>query len=198
MGGGGSNTVSESERLQPVDNTLGWLLVIAPILIVVIDFALLASGAVEAYSYGFWIAIAFNTALAVTDSRLLNKRGYQVSSVLALFLIPFYLVQRSRATKQSYAMPAAWVALFIVSIAGSALVERTLGVLEMDMDFVEASIKSDVDRTFQTSATVTCPPETNYQVGEVFYCDVEDGTGSLQMEVTVENSNGDVTWRSLG
>jgi hypothetical protein len=190
--------VPESER-GPVDNSVGWLLAVAPLLILLIDAALLLGGLVGAYTWGVWIGLAVNVALAATDSKLLQKRGYPVSTGLAVFLVPVYLVQRARTTKQTYAMPAVWVAVFVASLTGSFALERALGVVQLDMPGVEASVEDWLNRMVPgTSASVSCPAEDAYQVGASFYCSVGEIPGITQMAVTVQDVDGSITWQAVG
>jgi hypothetical protein len=194
-----SGRMSESLERRPVDNSFGWLLTFAPLLILLVDAALLLSGAVEVYGYGFWIAVAVNIVLAVLDSRLLNSRGYDVSTGLAVFLVPVYLVQRARATEQTYAMPAVWAAVFVASVAGSFALERTLGVVQLDMPTVEVAVEDWLDDALGTAtAAVTCPDEDAYQVGEAFYCSVSGASAVTSMQVTVESADGSITWQPAG
>jgi hypothetical protein len=191
-------SVPESER-GPVDNSVGWLLAVAPLLILLVEAALLLGGFVEAYSWGFLVAVAVNVALAVIDTRLLRHRGYDLSTGLAVFLVPVYLIVRARRTRQTYAMPAVWVAVFVASIAGSFALQRTMGVVQLDMPQVEASIGEWIDGVVPgVSAAVGCPPEDTYQVGESFYCVVNNAPGVSTLQVTVESADGSITWQAVG
>lgn len=190
--------VPESE-CGPVDNSLGWLLTAAPLLILLIDAALLLAGLVEAYAWGLWIGVVVNVALAAADSRLLQKRGYPVSTGLAVLLVPVYLIQRARTTRQTYAMPAVWVAVFVASITGSFALERALGVVQLDIPTVEAAMQDWIDTAMPgVTSAVGCPPEDTYQVGESFYCVVNNAPGVNTMVVTLEAADGSISWRLAG
>jgi hypothetical protein len=183
----------------PVDNSVGWLLTVAPVLILLIDAALLFGGFVEAYTWSLLAAVAVNVALAVLDTRLLRQRGYDLSTGLAVFLIPVYLIQRARRTGQTYAMPAVWVAVFVASVTGSFALERALGVVQLDMPTVEAMLQDWIDDAVPgVTSGVGCPPEDAYQVGESFFCVVNNAPGVSTMRVTVEAADGSISWQPVG
>lgn len=113
-----------------------------------------------------------------------------------LFLVPLYLWQRSRRVGQGQSLLAAWIAVFVISIAGSAAL--TAKYVTLDMATVEATITSGVHAQANTSSTVHCPAAVVHGVGSTFICDVTDASGSAHVQVKVEKTSGDFTWNLTG
>jgi hypothetical protein len=179
-----------------VDNSRAWLLAIAPVLSLCLDAALLFAGFPEAAIVSALIAISVNIALSVWDSRYVKSLGYDVSTGLAVFLVPIYLWQRSRKIGQGQALLAAWIAVFVLALAGSAALSSNFAV--MDMRTMESDLQAAVDEQASTMSTVSCPSKSVYAVHSTFLCDATDSSGQAHVQVTIENSDGSYTWRLIG
>jgi hypothetical protein len=181
---------------QPIDSSRAWLLAAVPVLQIAVEAGLLYSGNASAVGIGVFAAIALNTIVAIWDSRYLRSRGYRVSMVLGLLLMPVYLYRRAKTTQTTQGPFVAWLAALIVAVAGGAALESQF--VTMDMNRVEQAITTDIDQKLSTSATVTCPSKEVYRVGSTFTCTAADGTGSALVEVHIENNDADITWRVIG
>lgn len=181
---------------KAVDNSRAWLLASAPLLSVLLDAALLFGGYAEAAVVSTLIAVSVNVAVSVWDSRYVKSKGYKVSSGLAAFLVPGYLWQRSRVTGQGQALLATWIAVFIVSLAGSSVIGSRFAIL--DMGSVQINLQAFVDKQSSTTSMVSCPEKAVHAVNSTFICDVSDSTGSAHMQVTVQDSTGAITYQLIG
>ena len=180
----------------PVDNSRAWLLVAAPLLLLCISAAFLYSGVSEGLIVGFVLAVVTNTVLILWDSRYLKDRGCEVSTLLGIFFVPAYLAQRSSRLRQGQGPLAGWIAAFVVAIAGSALLGNHF--VQLNMPYVQSSVSQWIDKQTGTQVSVTCPTRSVWAVGSTFICSASDSGGSVSIQVTVTNSNGDITWRAIG
>jgi hypothetical protein len=179
-----------------VDSSRAWLLAIAPLLQVAVAAALLFAGNAQAVLIGVVAAIGLNTVVAIWDSSYLKSRGYRVSVGLALLIVPAYLYRRSRELTESQALFVAWIAAFVIAIAGGAALDSHF--VTLNMNTVEQAITDDLNTQASTQATVSCPSRAVYAVHDTFLCSARDSANSVSVRVQVENSNGDITWQYLG
>ena len=184
-----------AEPSASVDNSRAWLLALAPVLTLAIDLALLSSG-LDATSFSLIAAAAVSIAVLVWDSRYLRNHGHDVGIGAGIILYPIYLFRRAKALRQAQTLTVVWMAAFLASIGGGAALANHY--VTLDMDYVESSIADWVDSQAATSAFVTCPDRSTYPVGGSFVCTAGDFSGSISLRVTVENSDGDITWQALG
>jgi len=180
----------------PVDNSRAWLLSAAPILSLCLDAALLFGGYAEAAVVSTFIALAVNTIISIWDSRYVRSRGFQVSTGLAIFLVPIYLLQRAKRTRQGQALLATWITVFFLSLAGSAALSSRF--VTLDLQKVQTVVQAGINQQAQTQSTVTCPDRTLYAVGATFFCDIHASTGDAHVQVKVENSSGYFTYMLVG
>lgn len=178
----------------PLDNSRAWLLAVAPLLSLCISAGLLFSGFSHATLLGIAIAIGVNTLIAVWDSRFLKGHGYDVSTTLAVFLVPVYLLRRSRVLGHHQAPLATWIAVFIVAFAGDAILSSRFATI--DMSVVEAQIREDLE--LDASANVVCPGKAVHAVKSTFMCEVSDSQARAMVQVKVEDSDGSLTWEVVG
>lgn len=173
-----------------LDNSRVWLLAGAPLLLLAIDAAFLYSGYSEGTAVSWIVAVAVNVGICAWDSRYLKSRGHDLSAGLAVVLVPLYLWARSRKLDLSQAPLAAWLAAFVVSITGTLALGAHFVTLNMPM------VRSGIEQWAQRQGApgdVSCPSRTVYAVHDSFTCSV----GSMQLLVTVENSNGYITWEPV-
>jgi hypothetical protein len=172
-----------------VDNSWAWLLAATPLLFVLIDAALMLSGyALPIVS--LLVALAVLVALLFADQATLKRSDIDVSIWWGVLLTPVYLALRARRSDQSFGPVAAWIAAFIASLAGSALLLSSFA--QLDVDRVEAFVKENADTFYGTAQQVECPDREVYRVGARFTCDAIDTEGTAQFTVTVEDSDGTI------
>jgi hypothetical protein len=180
-----------------VDNSPAWLLVAMPFLILGVTIALLSGGVAVDGSAATLVGALAIGAVATWDSRMLRARGYQVSGALAFFLVPFYLIQRTKVTRQTYVLPVVWVVVFVGYLMAAQSASNHYGPFQLDMPRLEQSIKQQVDLAASTSSSVSCPSDSTYVLGATFDCTASDGTGQLTERVTV-HAKAFVTWQPVG
>jgi hypothetical protein len=178
-----------------VDNTLAWTLAFAPLLYVLLDGILLSAGADEAFvTVSLLVAVGVNCFLSWTDAKRLEKAGHDVSKALAVFLVPVYLFKRASILKQTLAIPVVWCLAFAASFAGAGLVGNTVGVA-LDVPAIEAEIRDGLQEQVGVSASVDCPSTVSPKPGSSFQCIVVGGGERAIVNVTVQNTGGDIVWQ---
>jgi hypothetical protein len=73
----------------------------------------------------------------------------------------------------------------------SVLIERVL-----DTEALNSDIANQYKDRFTQQVTVNCPKDQPAKPGVTFTCSLEGASGRI--EVTVQNDNGDYTWRVVG
>jgi hypothetical protein len=179
-----------------IDNSRLWLLVATPILLVCVDLALALSGEAEGESLGVIITLAVNTVIVIWDSRYLKQHGVEVNPFLGIFLIPLYIGVRSSRLQQSQLPLVCWIAVFVVSLLGTAAVENHF--VQLDMSTVRSDITTWVDNRTSTHVAVTCPSRSVYAEHSTFFCTASDSAGRVTVQVTVTDANGDIVWKVIG
>jgi len=196
----GSVTTSAEadEPLKPVDSWPAWLIAFIPLLALAIAIGFADGNPVIAYNSG-WIALLLNIGITVWDNSRLKSAGYPSLMGWAVFLIPVYLYKRQKTTGQPIAPWLVWVGAFALSWASIAILPGLVGV-PIDQGKVESGITSWVaDKTgIPVSSIRTSCPNPAAKPGETFLCTVTGGGETANVQVTVENSNGDVTWQAIG
>lgn len=101
--------------------------------------------------------------------------------------------------------PKSWVVRILLAsvlvgagvAVGTGLVNH-FGKDERSTSWVESEIRSWVDKSTQGGGVITvrCPDPIEWRVGEDFHCIARQGGQSLGVTVTMENDDGDVTWRA--
>lgn len=188
--------VAAGSAAGPVDNTLAWTLAFAPLLFVLLDGILLAAGMGAAFAVvSLVVAVGINSLLGWADARRMRAAGYDVSTALAIFLVPVYLFRRASRTGQKLAIPVVWCICFVASFAGAGLIGNTVGVA-MDVAAVEAEILRGIeDQAGVSGVTVDCPDSVSPRPGSSFQCIAEADGESVMVEVTVQNAAGEYFWR---
>jgi len=65
----------------------------------------------------WFVTLLLNIALAFFDEKLLTKAGHNTSKFKGwLWIVPVYLYQRAKATKQSIAYFIVWIVCFLVNL----------------------------------------------------------------------------------
>jgi hypothetical protein len=172
-----------------VDNSWAWLLAATPLLFVLIDASFLLSGYAAsglALASGYIVAVG----LLLADQAALRRSEGSVHLGWGLLLMPIYLVLRARATRQSYAQAALWIAAVIAAVAAYALLVSAFA--RLDINWVEAFVKEQADDFYGTAQRVDCPDREVYRVGAQFLCDVADAEGVAQFPVKVEDAEGTI------
>ena len=111
-----------------MNNTLVWVLAFAPVLGYILEWAvagaihkgneLAAESAMEDAKYWF-ITVGLNIALSYADESRLRKAGYDTRKFKGwVWLVPVYLYQRARATKQNLAYFSVWIICFVFTLLG--------------------------------------------------------------------------------
>jgi hypothetical protein len=183
-----------------VDNTFGWLLAFAPLLLALGDLII---GGTDLSSDGYLLvsfAVAFgvNTALAIADTRRLKHFGIELSAALAVLLVPVYLFMRAKRSGQSYAIPAVWCVTFLVSVVSGTLTANTIGV-QIDSGAVEREIQSGIEEQADVSGvTVDCPAHPQVKPGSTFQCIASADGESVMVDVTVQGADGEFVWNVRG
>jgi hypothetical protein len=178
-----------------VDNSFAWAIAFAPLLIVLINGLLAVMGGGSGATLAFLAAVGLNVALALADSRRVRAAGQNLSTALAVLLVPVYLFLRQGRLRQNYAIPIVWCVSFLISLGGAGIIGNTIGV-QIDTGSVERSIQTGVQKQLGQSVTVQCPSSVSVRTGASFQCVVKASDGSSAIaNVTVQNSQGEVVWR---
>ena len=92
-------------------------------------------------------------------------------------------------------MGASILALLLSSCSA---VDAITGVT-LDVSRVENEIENGVLDQAGYSVTATCPDPLSGQVGDTRTCSIEDDYGTVALvDVTIQNSNGDIVWKVQG
>lgn len=111
---------------EHINNKVVWTLAFAPLLGGFLEWGLAEilyrgdDSAVEsAMNNGtlWFVTLLLNIALAFFDEKLLTKAGHNTSKFKGwLWIVPVYLYQRAKATKQSIAYFIVWIVCFLVNL----------------------------------------------------------------------------------
>jgi hypothetical protein len=113
---------------EHINNTLVWVLAFAPIIGYLLEW--MVAGAVHgnnqfaaqlamANSKYWFITLALNIALAFFDEKRLKIAGHDTKKFKGwVWLVPVYLYQRSKATKQNLAYFIVWIVCFVLVLLG--------------------------------------------------------------------------------
>lgn len=85
---------------------------------------------------------------------------------------------------------------FLVAVGAVKVPGFLGGAYEADITMIESEIESGIRRQTDLTATVECPSSIDWEVGRTFNCIATASDGSrAAVEVTMENDDGDITWR---
>ncbi|WP_323016230.1 DUF4339 domain-containing protein [Castellaniella sp.] len=111
---------------EHINNTVIWILAFAPIIGYVIEWVvsyginqgndLSAARDMEAGKY-WYVSIILSIGLSLLDENLLKKAGHNTSKFKGwVWLVPVYIYQRAKATKQNLAYFTVWIVSFLITI----------------------------------------------------------------------------------
>lgn len=185
-------------HIRRVDNSAAWALASAPILLILVDIVFLQFGWSTVDVLAFAVAAAINGALAYKDQRNLEQVGVSTSAWWAVFLVPVYLLMRTRKAHQTWLVPATWTVCFIAYIGAGQLV-GTLGGVELDSSLVETQIEDGYADIGQPGVEAQCPEPAIAPVGGTVTCSATYPSGATyEVLVTVENAGGWITFEEWG
>ncbi|MDR2335466.1 MAG: DUF4339 domain-containing protein [Burkholderiaceae bacterium] len=111
-----------------INNTLVWILAFAPLIGYLLEWVV--AGAIHngneyameramGDSKYWFITLGLNIVLSFADEKHLRKAGHNTSKFKGwVWLVPVYLYQRARATKQNLAYFSIWIICFVVTLIG--------------------------------------------------------------------------------
>lgn len=109
-----------------INNTTVWVLAFAPVIGYILEFfiASMLSGGSEAaavnamVSSKYWfVSLLLNVALSILDEKQLKNAGHNTDKFRGwVWLVPVYLYQRAKATKQNLAYFIVWLICFFLMI----------------------------------------------------------------------------------
>ena len=113
---------------EHINNTLVWVLAFAPVLGYMLEWVIAGAihkgnefatqNAMEDAKYWF-ITVGLNIALSFADESRLRKAGYDTRKFKGwVWLVPVYLYQRAKATRQSLAYFCVWIIGFAFTLMG--------------------------------------------------------------------------------
>lgn len=83
-------------------------------------------------------------------------------------------------------------------LSSCSAVDAIIGVT-LDVPRVESEIENGVLDQAGYSVTATCPNPLSGQVGDTRTCSIEDENGTVALvDVTIQNTNGDIVWKVQG
>ena len=110
---------------EHINNTLIWVLAFAPIIGLMLEYFVaglqygntqVAEIAVSNNKYWF-VTLALNIGLAFFDEKRLKKAGHNTDKFKGwVWLVPVYLYQRAKATKQNLAYFIVWIVCFVLTL----------------------------------------------------------------------------------
>ena len=132
------------------------------------------------------------------DRKQLKNNGTPVGRLGRFFFVPGYLFLRAKLTKQSQVGLIGWLAAVLLSVSIAILGTLVFGQV-VNSSYVETGIKDWLLKNQladKAGLTVVCPDQILTRTGSVFNCEASSPTlGALTYQVTVSNSQGDVTWQ---
>ncbi|GAB2476915.1 hypothetical protein GCM10027082_30330 [Comamonas humi] len=110
-----------------INNTLVWILAFAPLIGGFLEWGLAElihkgnefaiKNAVNNGKYWF-LTLGLNIALSLADEKLLTKAGHNTSKFKGwVWIVPVYLYQRAKATRQNLAYFIVWILCFAANLA---------------------------------------------------------------------------------
>lgn len=169
-----------------VDPTYAWVLAFMPLLSAVLPLAFPATDP-EAI---LGVTVVANSVLAIVDQKRLQGAGIHVNLAWAVFLVPVYLIMRSRAAKSTPAIPVIW----FIALLASFIVSNVAGPVVMDSSKVQTQLQQTFHQRFGVRTTVICPNDPQVQVDSGFRCNVLAPDGLYHVMVTVTDHQGRYSW----
>lgn len=111
-----------------INNTLVWILAFAPLIGYLLEWVVAGAihngnefameKAMDNSKYWF-LTLGLNIGLSILDEKQLRNAGHNTSKFKGwVWLVPVYLYQRARATKQNLAYFSVWIVCFVVTLIG--------------------------------------------------------------------------------
>jgi hypothetical protein len=164
-------------------NTYAWALVLLPLVPVAVAWwapqIYVPSGA----SSGEWIVgltLLVTIVLAYLDEQRLRAAGIRVSAPWAVFLVPLYLMGRTRAARSPLAIPILWFVTFVFSVYA---LSTFLAVYRYDGGDVGRDVAHQLQQQQAQEQgrggpriTVACPEIVGHP-GNTFTCSAHDSSG---------------------
>lgn len=112
---------------EHINNTIVWVLAFAPLIGYFLEWIFAgiihgsneyaAEAAMENSKYWF-ITVALNIAISIFDEKTLTKAGHNTEKFKGwVWLVPVYLYQRSKLTKQNLAYFIVWIVCFLLILS---------------------------------------------------------------------------------
>lgn len=174
-----------------LDNNYAWALAVTPLVYLLVAAALGGFG-----DAGIGLAAVAELvaliALVNADHRRLDTVGASVSSALGVFVIPIYLLVRTRRAGSTPLIPILWVA----AAAASWLAWDHIVPMQIDTQLVSQEASSQLSNASGSRVDVTCPDSAYLRVGQSMDCHYSSADGfSGLLLVTLKNSDGYVSWQ---
>jgi len=155
--------------MRSVHNRHAWVLAFTPLIALVVDIVC----ALEGIGSGSTII---------------------VGGIVVALLAGVYLFVRASRLHNGFAIPLTWCGAFAFFVGGLLVMPQALGV-PIDGDDVALTITNEFQERAGLSLVVACPSRIWVRPGEAFSCTATATDGSqLTIDVTVRNTQGDVTW----
>ena len=201
----GDNTTTHTpDAPARVDPTYAWALAATPLVAALLPLAFPTISDTAA----LWVAVAINSVLVVADLNRLKAVGIEINALLALLVVPLYLVLRTKRANSTPAIPVVWVAAFLVALALPNLAAgQSVGsdggtgsnTVRMDSNTLESQLTGLVAKQVggsESDVTVSCPSSIEADLGSPFPCDVSASDGSSgSVYVTVNDAAGHYDWQ---
>jgi hypothetical protein len=192
--------LSETPSQSKPSDVYFWSLALFPIILGIIAIALSATIDSDIVLVIYWIiAIAVNVLLVVADSNELKKHGLESNALIGILLIPVYLYRRAKTLKSPQTGLIVWFVAFFLSFLLQTIGASNVGSLQKT-DYVETYITDWLlENEFATADVfVLCPDTVLFKPQTTFMCSANSSFGDIVLQVTVENVEGDVTWKVVG
>lgn len=191
-----SSVTSDTARQILPSDSLAWILAFAPIAYGLLDVAFsqsLEDTAATIISSVLYFAV--NTGLVLRDSKQLKEAGIEANTWWGILLVPVYLFKRAKNVGRPPTMGWAWAGAMVLSVVIPMVAASTLGVT-ISTAKVESEIVKGIERQAGISGvTVECPDTVQSKPGMTFTCIARDATEQVFVDVTVQNSAGDIVWQ---
>jgi hypothetical protein len=181
-----------------VSNSYVWALSLAPLVYGLADIIFATS--IPSSTWLNYLAtglyLGTNIALANADSKQLEKVGIELPKWQAYILVPLYLYNRAKLVKSSQANVLVWIFAFVISIALPSISATTIGT-QVDTGRTQDAITSWLDEKGYPGASVSCPGTVLSKPGAIFDCLATLDGETVDIQVTIQNTAGDVVWKVL-
>ncbi|HET7690501.1 MAG TPA: hypothetical protein VFK41_08990 [Nocardioidaceae bacterium] len=180
-----------------LDHTFAWMLAIVPLVWLTFAWAWLATfpdaDNAAAYTAASVASFIATVAFVTGDERRAKKAGVRLSSAAGVFLLPLYLVQRTKRAGSTPLIPFVWLLAVLVAIGASvSLIPQRVSV---NMPFVETQIARDASTQLGGKVSVDCPELVTVNVGEELSCTATVGAFSRLLTLKFD-AEGGYSWHT--